>query len=200
MLIMTAKLSKGKLALCLLGAALLLFLVLKLVSGGEEAPTPPTDGIPEPTGISGNEERLAYLTACGYTAEPEPVQTQEVSIPKEFNEVFTRYNELQRSQGFDLEPYAGKRAKRYVYSVTDAEGCKMRATLVIYQDTVIAADVSSTEGGGFMRALLPQEQNAPTAAAAAPSAPAPADEQTSPAPETTNPAPTTTDSASRAEE
>ena len=79
-----------------------------------------------------------------------------MSIPTEFNEVFTRYNELQQSQGFDLAPYAGKRAKRYVYRVTEGvEGDNICATLLIYKDTVIGADLSCVEGEGFLRALLP---------------------------------------------
>lgn len=160
MLIMTAKLSKGKIALCLVGAAVLLLLVLKMAAGGskEVAKTTPE----RPTTVATNEDRLAYLTSCGYTAEPEPVQTQEVAIPKEFNEVFTRYNDLQRAQGFDLEPYAGKRAKRYVYRLTNCEG-EVSATLIVYKDTVIGADLSSTEGEGFLKALLPEVKSASAA-------------------------------------
>lgn len=155
MMIMTAKLSKKKLALCLLAAAALLILVLTAVGGDKDTPPPEAqDSAPSLTGLTTNEDRVAFLTACGYTAEPEPVQTQEVSIPKEFNEVFTRYNTLQQSQGFDLTAYAGKRAKRYVYQVTK-DGETASATLIIYRDTVIAADLSSTEGEGFLRALLP---------------------------------------------
>jgi len=156
MLIMTAKLSKGKIFLALAVAAVLLFLVLRLVSGGDDAPTVEGDTA-LPTEVSSNEERLTYLKACGYTADPEPIQTQEVSIPKEFNEVFTRYNELQQSQGFDLSDYAGKRAKRYVYRLTEhPDGEGVHATLIVYQDRVIAADLSCTEGEGFMRPLLPK--------------------------------------------
>ena len=157
MLIMTAKLSKGKIALALLAAAAMLILVLRLAAGGGGSDSPaPQSGLPEPSGVTGNEDRVAYLAALGYTVQPEPVQTQEVSIPTEFNEVFTRYNELQQSQGFDLAPYAGKRAKRYVYRVTGgAEGDNICATLLIYKDTVIGADLSCAEGEGFLRALLP---------------------------------------------
>ncbi len=154
MLIMTTKLSKGKIALALIIAAVLLFVVLRLVSGGD-ASTPPTNGT-APENVSSNEDRIAYLAAYGCTATGEPVRTQEVSIPKEFNEVFTRYNELQKSQGFNLEDYAGKRAKRYVYQlVNHPDGDAVMATLIVYQDRVIAADISCTEGEGFLRALLP---------------------------------------------
>ena len=147
MLIMTTKLSKGK---------ILKDLVVAYVAGGEEAPSPAANQT-MPTEVSSNEDRLAYLRACGYNAESEPLRTQEVSIPKEFNEVFTRYNELQQAQGFDLSDYAGKRAKRYVYLVTDhPDGENVHATLIVYQDRVIAADLCCTEGEGFMRPLLPQ--------------------------------------------
>ncbi len=158
MLIMTTKLSKGKIALALLAAAVLLILVLRLVSGGDDGTTVP-DGATQalPTEVTSNEDRLAYLSACGCTAEPEPVQTQEVSIPKEFNEVFTRYNELQKAQGFDLSDYAGKRARRYVYQLVDhPDGTDVHATLIVCQDRVIAADLSCTEGEGFMRPLVTQ--------------------------------------------
>ena len=165
MLVMTAKLSKGKVVLGLLAAVVLLWLVLKLVSGGETTAQPDV-GRPEPDNVASNEDRLNFLSACGYTAEPEPVQTQEVAIPKEFNEVFTRYNRLQQSQGFDLEPYAGKRAKRYVYRVTNCgDAGTVCATLIVYKDTVIAADLSSTEGEGFLRALLPADTSETRAAA-----------------------------------
>lgn len=157
MLIMTAKLSKGKIALGLLGAAVLLCLLLRLIPGGGETESQTLAGQPEPTGMTSNEARVAYLNALGYVAQPEPLQTQEVTIPAEFNEVFTRYNELQQSQGFDLTPYAGKRAKRYVYRVEGENGMETHATLLIYKDTVIGADLSSTEGEGFLRALLPNQ-------------------------------------------
>lgn len=155
MLIMTTKLSKGKIVLALLAAAVLLMIVLRLVSGGDDAVDPVNSGLSSQ--VHSNEERLAYLAACGWSAEPEPLQNQEVTIPKEFNEVFTRYNELQKSQGFDLTDYAGKRAKRYVYQLQDhPDGPEVCATLIIYQDTVIAADLSSTGESRFLRALLPK--------------------------------------------
>ena len=160
MLIMTAKLSKGKIALALLAAAALLILVLRLAAGegGSDSPAPQS-GLPEPSGVTGNEDRVAYLAALGYTVQPEPVQTQEVSIPTEFNEVFTRYNELQQSQGFDLAPYAGKRAKRYSYEILNYPSGEtgVQANLLLYKTTVIGGEVLSPRLDGFLHGLAMPE-------------------------------------------
>lgn len=53
--------------------------------------------------------------ATGWQVEPEPVKTQQVTVPADPSEVFLRYNELQISQGYDLLQYSGKELTRYVY-------------------------------------------------------------------------------------
>ena len=50
-----------------------------------------------------NEERIAYLRSLGWEVEPTPILEQEITMPKDFPDVLTQYNELQRQQGFDLE-------------------------------------------------------------------------------------------------
>ena len=42
-------------------------------------------------------------------------EISEQIIPEEFDDVFLMYNDLQQSQGFDLENYKGKSVKRYSY-------------------------------------------------------------------------------------
>lgn len=50
-------------------------------------------------------------------------ETQEtVYIPKEFDAVWSRYNELQRLCGFDLSPYRGKSATRHTFRVLNFPG------------------------------------------------------------------------------
>ncbi len=60
-----------------------------------------------------NEERIAYLQSLGWEVEPTPILEQEITMPKDFPDVLTQYNELQRQQGFDLEEYAGKKLTLY---------------------------------------------------------------------------------------
>lgn len=99
-----------------------------------------------------NDERIAFLQQFGWEVADAAIETQEVRIPTEPNEVFARYNELQKLQNFDLEQYAGKVVKRYVYDILnhpDGENC--RATLFVYRGKVIGGDVSSTDLNGKMQ-------------------------------------------------
>lgn len=101
-----------------------------------------------------NEERIAYLQSLGWEVEPTPMLEQEITMPKEFPDVLTQYNELQRQQGFDLEEYAGKKLTLYTYRITnhpDAE--EADASLYVYRSELVGGDVHSTSFTGFMTAL-----------------------------------------------
>ena len=101
-----------------------------------------------------NEERIAYLQSLGWEVEPTPILEQEITLPKEFPEVLTQYNELQRQQGFDLAEYAGKKLTLYTYRITnhpDAE--EADASLYVYHTELVGGDVHSTSFTGFMTAL-----------------------------------------------
>ena len=99
-----------------------------------------------------NEERIAFLESFGWEIDPNPELTQEVRIPSEPNEVFTRYNELQKTQDFDLEPYSGKCVKQYRYRITNHPdtGAPVYATLLVCDGHVIGGDVSSASQDGRM--------------------------------------------------
>lgn len=151
MVIVSAKVSKKKMLLGLLAAAAVIALLVFLCRQSEERPAP--DGSSEQA-LDGatNDARVAYLASFGWEADPTPVQTQEVLIPEEFNDVFTRYNQLQQSQGFDLRDYAGKSAKRYVYSITNYPGGSTDyfATVLVHRNQIIGGDVTSSAQGGTM--------------------------------------------------
>ena len=102
MVIMTAKVPKRRLlliVLLLIAAAVVLALCLRGAGGETEKPAK--------TGTQGatNEARIAFLESYGWQVEPEPVKTQQVTVPADPSEVFLRYNELQISQGYDLLQY-----------------------------------------------------------------------------------------------
>ena len=111
MVVMTAKVSKTKLiaVVCILAAIICIAIIL-LRGGGSGGDTAVE------ADAATNEGRIAYLSAYGWEVDPQPVETQEVLIPGEMNDVFAKYNELQRSQGFDLTRFAGKQVKRYVFA------------------------------------------------------------------------------------
>ncbi len=163
-MIMSAKVSKRKVLTGLLVAVAVIALFVVLFSGGGDG-----SGTTEEGGLSlsagTNEERLAFLAQYGWEVDSAPVETQEVRVPEEFNEVFTRYNELQQSQGFDLAPLSGKVLKRYVYAITNypGNGRECYATLLVYKNQVVGGDINCTGGGGSIHGFQkPENTPSPT--------------------------------------
>ncbi len=163
MVIMSAKVSKRKLLTGLLAAVAVIALLVVLFSGSGEAPGTTEDGSLS-LSAGTNEERLAFLAQYGWEAESAPTETQEVRVPEEFNDVFTRYNELQLSQGFDLMPLAGKVLKRYVYTITNhPDGAECYATLLVYKNEVVGGDINCTAQGGRIHGFqMPETQSSAT--------------------------------------
>lgn len=158
MVIMTAKLSKSK--LFTIGLIVLAGIVLLAVclGGRENHDAPQSSESPSessPTEIKTNDDRITFLSSFGWKVREEPTQTQEVRIPTDPSDVFERYNDLQLSQGFDLHAYAGKNVKRYVYEITNYpdNADTYYATLLIYKNEVIGADICSSAQGGTMHGL-----------------------------------------------
>lgn len=99
--------------------------------------------------VTDNKSRVEFISSFGWKAEEEPSEVGEVLIPQEFDDVLTKYNELQKAAGMDLTPYLGKTVKKYTYAISDyPDGGEAFATIYVYEGVVIAADVSSHTGGG----------------------------------------------------
>lgn len=106
-------------------------------------------------GIRTEEERIAFLESFGWRVKPTDKEVTEFLLPKEFDRILSSYNEIQKEQGLDLSRYRNKRVKRYVYEVENYEGAKgtVYATLLMYNNRVVAADLSSAGEGGFVKGL-----------------------------------------------
>ena len=149
MLILSAKVSKRKILIGILVAAAVIALMVYLCRSADTEAAPPESG--ETVADAGsNEGRIAFLASYGWEVSNTPTETQEVRIPETFNDVFSRYNQLQQSQGFDLLPLAGKTVKRYVYAITNypdgREDCY--ATVLVHKNKVVGGDISCTSEGG----------------------------------------------------
>ncbi len=108
-----------------------------------------------------NDQREEYLTSLGWEFKTN-CDEKQVQIPSEFNDVYTRYNEIQKSQGFDLEPYRGQEVTVYTYNITNYAGYENRdciyANLIVCNNMLIGGDVCSTSvSDGFMQALKKQQ-------------------------------------------
>ena len=103
-------------------------------------------------GIKTEEDRIAFLKQFGWEVKPTPVAAVEVTIPEEFDKIFTGYNEIQRRQGLDLSKYKKKTVMRYTYEVTNYEGAEgtVYANILVYRNRVVGGDVCSADVTGFM--------------------------------------------------
>lgn len=102
--------------------------------------------------IKTNEDRIAFLGQFGWLVSQEPVEEAEITIPAEFDRVFTGYNELQKKQGLDLSKYKRKGMTRYTYEVTNYDGYDGRvlANVIVYRNKVVGGDISSADVNGFV--------------------------------------------------
>lgn len=134
------------LTLAVLTLAALIFLIPAYDGGTEAALTVDFDN------VRTNEDRTVFLSQFGYTVSGEPVESVEVTLPNDFDRVFSGYNELQKAQGLDLSKYRGKTVMRYTYEVTDyPDGTgPVYANLIVYKNRVIAGDVCSADPAGFI--------------------------------------------------
>lgn len=158
MMIVSAKVSKRKLLTGLIVAVGIILLLVFLCGRADAGVTEPSEDNQVTTEVSTNQQRLAFLQSFGWEVSETPHETQEVRIPETFNEVFSRYNRLQQSQGYDLEPFAGKSAKRYVYRILNhPNGADYFATLLIHKDEVIGGDITGTGQGSSMHGFAMPE-------------------------------------------
>jgi hypothetical protein len=170
MFVMTAKVNKKKIILALAAAAVLIVMLIMVFGGGNEAA--PTAA----PALSTNDGRVAFLKSFGWEVASSPTQSGQVRIPENSSEVFSRYNALQKSQGYDLSQYAGKTVMRYVYKIKNYPGATdpVFATILLYKDQVIGGDVTDTGAKGVIRGFkMPQNtpQTIPETAPTTPTTP-----------------------------
>ena len=151
MFIITAKLTKKKLvgAIVAAGAILVAIIVLLAANGSRGA------SVETVKNIKTNDDRVGYLTSLGWTVEAEPMETQDVLIPKQWDAMMEEYERLQKEQGMSLEKYKNKHVTRYVYRVLNHPSGEREvfACLLIYKNRVIAGDIQSHALNGFMHKL-----------------------------------------------
>ena len=102
--------------------------------------------------IKTEEDRVNFLSQFGWEVKTPAITSGEVTIPSEFDKVFTGYNEIQKRQGLDLTKYKKKKVMRYTYELTNYDGYSgtVYANLIVYKGRVIAGDVCSADVTGFI--------------------------------------------------
>ena len=161
MMVMTAKVDMKKIALILGAIAAGIIGIVLLFGGSSDAQTTSA-----PAG-SNNDARVKFLQSFGWDVESSPTESSQVRIPENTSEVFDRYNQLQKANGYDLSMLAGKNAMRYVYKINNYPGATdpVYATVLVHKNTIVGGDVTDTSPNGKIQGFkMPQtatEQTAP---------------------------------------
>ena len=107
-------------------------------------------------GIRSYGDMAAFIAQFGWEIKKEPVSDISVVVPEGFSQTFAEYARMQKEQGFDLSELTGKTVRRVSFEVTnypDAEETAL-ATLFIYRERVVGADLSSADPRGFVLPLV----------------------------------------------
>lgn len=170
MFVYAVKSSKKKLAVIGAGVAVLIAVLIYILFRSGTMPSANTGD--ESMRAGNEEERIAFLSQYGWDVAEDPIKVEEILIPNEFDDVYTKYNEIQTQQGFDLSAYKGCRAKRWTYTILNYPGeggvqptdGSIRANLIVYDGSVIGGDVSSVALDGFMHGFERPGAAEPTSA------------------------------------
>lgn len=129
-------------------AAVAVLAVIWLVSG--------FSGSSEPA-VSTKEERMAFLKALGWEADPESETEKDVIIPEVFDEIYESYNELQKKAGYDLADYKGKTVKKFSYIILNYPSAEkddiIKLDLLVLDGRVIGGDIYAPKLDGFIIGL-----------------------------------------------
>ena len=99
------------------------------------------------------------------------MESSQVRIPDKTTEVFDRYNQLQKGQGYDLSKLAGKNAMRYVYKVNNYPGATepVYATVLVYKNEIVGGDITDTSAKGKVQGFkMPQSATSPSESGSTP--------------------------------
>ena len=102
--------------------------------------------------IKTDADRARFLSQFGWQIVATPIESVEITIPDQFDKIFTGYNEIQKRQGLDLSKYKRKKVMRYTYEITNYEGeeGKVYANILVYKNKVIGGDICSARVDGFI--------------------------------------------------
>ncbi len=155
MFVFTAKFNRKRAIAIIVAVAVILCAVILLAGLRDKTQSSPAAKVATTSGIKTNDDRVNYLQSFGWKVSAQPIDEQEIVIPKKFTEVYKNYSELQKKQGFELIKYGGLEAKRYTYEIKNYPSGEsgVVADIIVYRNTIIAGDIQSMALNGFMHGL-----------------------------------------------
>lgn len=101
-----------------------------------------------------------FITSLGMEVKTPAYKNIKVDLPRVFDAVYSKYNDIQKQQGFDLSKYSGKTLDRYTYEMTNHPVSKehpeekVYLTLFIHREKIVGGDISSKAKGGFVTTFV----------------------------------------------
>ena len=155
MLIITAKLNRGKvLAGLLFAVAFISGLFVLLFRPGFNHET-----FHVSASMDSNEARIEYLSQFGWEVSEHPLAAEPVLVPTDVEASCASYCALQKEQGFDIAQYAGQEVYRYTYEVLNypTGETNVQVNLLTLDGRVVGGDVCTASLDGWMHGLeLPE--------------------------------------------
>lgn len=103
--------------------------------------------------IKNEEQVLEFLSSFGWQAELSSCEKSEQTLGEKDDTVFKKYNDLQKSQGFNLEKYAGKTVERYTFCIKNYPDISdgVFANVLVFDGKIIGGDICTAALDGFMQ-------------------------------------------------
>jgi hypothetical protein len=171
MFIFTTKFNRKKAVIAVVVLAVILIAVVLIAGSAGRANSDSKETAALSAVVKNNDQRVKYLKSLGWEVDKKALEELKVVIPRDFSDVYKKYNDIQLSQGFDLSKYGGIEATRYTYKVLNYPDCDSNvvADIIVYRSHVIAGDVQSNALDGFMAGLrYPKPAETPSPSAAIP--------------------------------
>jgi opacity protein-like surface antigen len=160
MFVVSFKHNRKRLVITLAVAAAVAVGIWAAVSAHTAPPQAECAGRKYSLAASTNEQRVTFFKQFGWEVVSDPVDTGEVTIPETFNDIYLVYNNIQKEQGLDLQPYAGRTVEQWIYRITNyPQHSTMRGTILVFNGNVIGGDLSTPELNGFMTGFDGQKLN-----------------------------------------
>lgn len=143
-----SKLTTKKAKILVVAVAFVLCILIAFMCISAFSHNPPSsvycDSFGEYSTLAQTDEQVEAFAQQFYEVES-LYSLQEVYVPVKFNDVYERYNELQKLQGLDLEPYQGEKCRLYMYSLSDfdIDGKQGIMSVIVYRGKVIGGDISN---------------------------------------------------------
>ena len=95
-------------------------------------------------------KRNDFISNLGYKVDEENVSVKVITIPYVFSDVYKNYNDIQKTSGYNLEEYRGKKVTLYTYC-SDNMDEKFVINLLVFNGEIIGGDIyNDNSDNGFL--------------------------------------------------